>query len=120
MSDIHERRLLQRTNLAIYLNVFDADSDTLLGNIIDINVCGFLLLTKQPLAADAAYNIKIELPKDLSDQEYITCDAVVRRCVKSVNPSFEEAGFEITEISPDQRSLIDDLEQALLLKFKEQ
>lgn len=119
MSDLNERRLLQRTNLAIYLNVLDTDSSELLGNIIDINVCGFLLLTQHPLESGAAYNITIELPTDVTSQSQSIFSAVVRRCNKSVNPSFYEVGFEITEITPDNRAIIEELEQALLLNFRD-
>ena len=117
MSDINERRLLQRTNLALYLKVLDASNDQLLGNIIDINVCVFLLLTKQTLQENTPFNVKIELPGENSPQTYAECSAVVRRVTKSVNPSFNEIGFEITQITSNVRNTIEELEQHLLLKF---
>lgn len=116
-SILNERRLLQRTNLALYLNVRDNKSNQPLGNIIDINVCGLLLLSKQPLNIGAAYNIKIELPKDVSHQEDVLFNAEVRRCAKSCNPSFWEAGLEIIHIDSTNQKRIEDLEHSLLLKF---
>lgn len=117
MSNINNRRLLQRTNLALYLKVLNADNDQILGNIIDINVCGFLLLTKQTLQPQTEFNVKIELPEEFEPNLYANCKAIVRRADTSVNPSFNEAGFEITELSPQSRDQIEQLEQALLLKF---
>lgn len=116
-SNLNERRLLQRTNLALYLNVINRINNQPLGNIIDINVCGLLVLSKQPLNVGAAYNIKIELPKDVSCQEEVLFNAEVRRCAKSFNPSFWEAGLEIVHISSADRKRIEDLEHSLLLKF---
>lgn len=117
MVDINERRLLQRTNLALYLDVYDADKKAVLGNIIDINIVGFLIMTKQTLAESTEYSIEIALPEHIGDVDFICCKAVIRRVVKSVNPSFDEAGFEIVDISPDNRELIEKLEHQLLLKF---
>ena len=117
MGDIQERRLLQRTNLALYLKVINAEDNSQLGNIIDINVCGFLLLTKETFAPQTEFSVKIELPAEFEPDKFAVCKAKVRRADKSVNPSFNEAGFEITELSPEARDLIERLEQALLLKF---
>lgn len=116
MSEINDRRLLQRTRLALYLNVLDATTAQSLGHIIDINVCGFLLLSKTAWQEGSQYTAKIELP-DTTPQAYAQCQAIVRRVSKSVNPSFYENAFEITDISPDNRELIEQLEHALLLKF---
>lgn len=116
MSEINDRRLLQRTRLALYLNVIDAKTEQSLGNIIDINVCGFLLLSKTPWQEASQFDTKIELP-DTHPQAYAECQAIVRRATKSVNPSFFENAFEITHVSPDNRELIEQLEHTLLLKF---
>lgn len=117
MSNINDRRLLQRTNLALYLKVLNADSEQLLGNIIDINVCGFLLLTKQTLQPQTVFNVKIELPEEFAPETFARCTAIIRRADASINLSFYEAGFEITDITPQARDQIEQLEQALLLKF---
>lgn len=117
MPDINERRLLQRTNLALYLKVLDSSNNTSLGNIIDINVCGFLLLTKLTMQEEAQYSVKIELPENFGSGNFIECSAVVRRAAKSVNPSFNEVGLEINTITPEARELVEQLEQQLLLKF---
>lgn len=117
MPQLHERRLLQRTNLALYLTVFDANTKESLGNIIDINVFGFLLLTKLSPQEQTSYLVHIELPEGFSDVAVIECRAVVRRVNKSVNPSFNEVGLMISDITPQARELVEQLEQQLLLKF---
>lgn len=116
MSEINDRRLLQRTRLALYLNVTDENTAQSLGHIIDINVCGFLLLSKTALQEGSLFVVNIELP-DTQPQAYASCKAIVRRASKSVNPSFYENAFEITNVSPDNRELIEQLEHTLLLKF---
>lgn len=117
MPNIHERRLLQRTNLALYLTVLDANTNENLGNIIDINVFGFLLLTKLSPQEQTPYLVHIELPEGFGDDTVIECKAVVRRVTKSVNPSFNEVGLMISDISPHARELVEQLEQQLILKF---
>ncbi len=106
-----ERRSLDRSNLSIYLRAKDRDSDEYMGYMIDVNICGFLLLNEHELPVNNTFRVDIELPKPIDGRSQVECRAVSKRCVKSSNPSFFEIGFEIIDIHPSERFV---LEKAIL------
>jgi hypothetical protein len=117
MSNLPERRLLERTTLALYLPVVAADSHAPLGHLIDINITGFLMMRKDSLPIGEVYKVAIQIPSGIVSVTEIQCDMVVRRCSLGLNPTFQEIGCEITAISSEARGQIEELEQALLLRF---
>ena len=59
---MRENRHLSRWRLIHYLRVFDRESETLLGHVVDITVGGMMLVSVDPIAVDRDYEVRMVLP----------------------------------------------------------
>lgn len=118
MSD--ERRLRKRVNLSVYLAVSDALMDSPLGNLIDLNAAGFLIISDKDIAQSGELSINIKLPEPIEDLVYINVIAKLIRSKPSSNPIYNESAFEITYASSQTKRIIEVLQQHWHLHFPNQ
>lgn len=104
-----EKRNLKRRHLIYYLEVFDRESNQLIGNLIDITPNGIKLITESPLETGQLYRLKMILPKTIQEKTELVFDAQSIRCDKDINPNFYITGFKLTNVSKDHHSIVDQL-----------
>ena len=66
---LQENRKLTRCELIYYLKVTDRENGLELGRIGDIHTEGMLLLTPELLPEQAVYDLLLELPKVMAEEE---------------------------------------------------
>lgn len=99
-----EKRILKRRHLIYYLRVFDRVTGQLLGHLVDITPEGVMLISEQPLATDATYALKLDLPADTFGKETVEFEARALWSRPDVNPSFHDTGFQmLTVAEADER-----------------
>ncbi len=96
-----EKRKIKRKHLIYYLRVFDANTDQVIGHLVDITTGGFMLMSEKPIEKDTVYKLKIDLPEEIFGNKQITFEAKSARCEKDINPDFYNIGFLFININPN-------------------
>lgn len=109
-----ERRNLTRRKFAYYMQVIDAQTQTLVGYLDDISPQGFQLDGRTPFVVNRDYSLRLDLTTEISDRPFLS---FVARCRWSkpdpVDPMSFDAGFQILSITPRE----DEIFQRIVAKY---
>jgi len=109
-----EKRKVPRRHIIYYLQVSDRTTVEMIGHLVDITTIGMMLITEQPLESGKKYTLRVSLPSEFTQAEYLD---VAGECVwihKDVNPDYYAVGFKLDEAATgEQSALITDLIDAL-------
>jgi hypothetical protein len=108
---MYERRRIKRRHLIYYLQVFDNDTDTLIGHLVDITSEGIMLISEDPIPMNKTYNLKMMLPSRMGGRESWIFEAESRWSQKDINPDFYDIGFLLREVDRHSLRVIEDLIQ---------
>ena len=95
-----EKRNFKRWQLIFYLRVFDQDTGSLLGHIVDISESGMMLISDQPLPVDQPFRLYLEAPRDTGPRQRIEFEAHSLWSKNDINPDFYDTGLRITRLTP--------------------
>jgi hypothetical protein len=104
---MEERRKIKRRYLLYYGRVYDETAQKLLGYLVDITNSGFMLLSEEPYPIGETRRFKLEITEDIGNHPYINFKAKSMWCEADLDPSRFDIGFEIEEIRPGDKKLID-------------
>jgi len=111
--DLTEKRELKRWQLIFYLRVFDQETGSLLGHIVDITTEGLMLISETPIPTERDYRLWIEIPQEGGERQRIPLEARSLWHDRDINPACFDTGFRLINITPEAlhkiRLLIDDL-----------
>ncbi len=106
------KRQVERKYLVFYLRVFDGLSSKVLGHVVNISSKGIMLLSDNAIPENEEYRLRMRLPSEVSEGGEIVFSATSRWCKLDRNPDFYVAGFQIHDLSADEKNnilcLIDD------------
>jgi c-di-GMP-binding flagellar brake protein YcgR len=111
MSSIIDKRKAKRS--IIRIKVVDAGTDQLIGNTIDLNSTGMLLVSSDEIPMGQAMSVRLEHTFD--DRKNITLSAKVVWHMASVKPGVYNAGFYFTDTTPEQTRFINNLIEELAM-----
>lgn len=103
-----EQRKEARTHLLYYLRVFDRQSDTLFGHVVDLSPGGMLITSHRPLENRKTYSLAVEDVGVMDHLGTVDFDAECRWCSTDHNVDLYDAGFSIVNPSHQVQSLIAD------------
>jgi len=103
---MEERRKTKRRHLLYYGRVYSANVQKLLGYLVDITESGFMLLSEDEYPVDVTWHLKLEVTEDIGKGPYIELTAKSIWCERDIDPSRFDTGFEIEEIKPGDKELI--------------
>ncbi|MBI5823594.1 MAG: PilZ domain-containing protein [Chloroflexi bacterium] len=105
-----ERRKEERKNLMAYTQVFDLYGGFLLGYLGDMNLHGAMVIGERTMTENTELTISMELP-DLPNTQAARMTIPVRVvwCQQDLSPQFFNIGFEFKEISPEQKTMIEEI-----------
>lgn len=104
-----DKRHVERWYLVFYLRVFDGMSRKILGHLIDISDKGIMLICDNPIKVNEDYRLRMRLPNQMKDGDEIIFSATSRWCKSDSNPDFYLVGFQIYDLEPTTRDLINNL-----------
>lgn len=99
-------RQIDRRYLVFYLRVFDGMSSKILGHLVDISEQGVMLISDSPLSANEDYRLRMHLPVPVKETAEILINATSRWCKPDTNPDFYLAGFQLHNLTADNRKII--------------
>ncbi len=104
---MNERRKNKRRYLLYYGRVYDETAQKLIGYLVDITENGFMLLSDEPYLVGVTRRLKLEITDDVAGTHpYISFKAKSIWCEPDIDPSHYDTGFEIEEIKPNDKKLI--------------
>ena len=96
-----DQRKENRTHLVYYLRVFEQNSRTLFGHVVDISPSGMLITSDKPMSASSRYRLALE---DISAMDHLATldlEAECRWCQEDCPAGLYDAGFRL--LAPSSR-----------------
>lgn len=99
-------RVLKRYHLIYYLEVYDLESGSLLGHLVDITTRGIKLISKAKIDINQTFIMKLMLPEGYFQEREIHFEARSLWSTNDINPDFFDTGFEVTSLSTEEKKII--------------
>jgi c-di-GMP-binding flagellar brake protein YcgR len=106
---MQDRRIQERRNLIYYLQVVEKGTNRLLGRLVDITADGMMMIADHQLAPLAIFQLRLQLPQEGFEQEFLDLEARSLWCRPDVNPNFFDTGFEFFNLTDRDRRIIQGL-----------
>ena len=108
-----DRRRSKRWNLKAPLSIFSAESDKLVGQVIDVSLHGMKIMSKHPIKKMKVMSFQIELIDVNNQPVKMPVTAFSVYCIEDEASKGFFTGFEFVHITPEcllgLQRLIDDL-----------
>ena len=109
-----ERRKDKRRNSVYYLEVFEEETKSFVGRLINITKDGMMLESQEPIEVEKDYRLSMQLPNSLVRKPKITFDAKSVWCKKEDDFESYKAGFQLQNLDTKVEKEIN----RLMEKFK--
>jgi len=73
-----EKRKEERHHLIHYLRIFDRESGQEIGNLVNINAGGIMIVSGEPLVSGKCYHLRMDFPEEFMGTYQLNFDAQVR------------------------------------------
>lgn len=103
-----EQRKEPRTHLLYYLRVFDRETDTLFGHVVDVSKNGMLITSHRPLNRQQTYKLSVEDVGVMDQLGTVDFDAECRWCSTDDEVELFDAGFSLVNPQMHVQELISD------------
>ena len=101
-----EQRKRKRRNFSYYMRVTDSVTQKPIGHLSDISAIGFKLDSAQPLPVGEHYNLRLDLPNEVADKNFLVFMAQSKWCgMDKADPFTQNVGFEIINITPQDAAI---------------
>lgn len=104
-----ERRSIQRHQLHDYLTIYNRNTLREMGSIGNISSNGLMLISSVPVLIGAVYNMRIILPDQDGQKQYLDFDARCHWCKPDVTPEYFDSGYSIVNAGHGIIDLVDSL-----------
>ena len=98
-----------RRNTPYVVKAFDTETGQLLGRVVDITADGMMIVTKQALAPDRTFHLRITLPVMVRHRTDVTVEARVIWCEQDTSPGFCKIGVQFVNIPGEYGFLLEDV-----------
>ncbi|MET0088536.1 MAG: PilZ domain-containing protein [Candidatus Thiodiazotropha sp.] len=97
-----DRRTIKRRHLIYYLRIWQVENNLPLGQVVDINSRGMMLIGEKAIPTGQELNLKIHLPDSEGEGKYLSFKAICRWSDRDINTAFYDSGFEFVETSEEK------------------
>ncbi|MDH5525245.1 MAG: PilZ domain-containing protein [Desulfobulbaceae bacterium] len=102
-------RALKRRHLIYYLEVYNDETNDLMGHLVDITTEGLKLVSKEKIPEKQTFKLRMSLPEGYFEQKVLRFEATSRWSFNDVNPDFYDTGFSVPNLVPKAKDIIIDL-----------
>lgn len=95
-----------RTHLIYYLRVFDRQTRTLFGHVVDLSPSGMLITSNRPMSVDAQYQLELEDITRIDHLATIDMSVECRWCHEDRAGELYDSGFRFIDPSERLNSLL--------------
>ena len=87
-----------RKNLKVFMKVLDADSEEVLGYLVNITTDGLMLTREGKIEPENLFRLRVILPSEVKGTTELVLAATSRWCeTDEDSPDFFNIGFQVTE-----------------------
>ncbi len=101
-----ENRKMKRWHVIYYLRIFDQDTDSLLGHLVDITIEGMKMVSEETIPSKKDFRLKMEVPLESGKAEEVLFRARSLWSKKDTNPDFYATGFNLENLNTDAIKVI--------------
>jgi hypothetical protein len=101
-----ERRQEERHHLIHYLRIFDRHTGAELGNLVNINTSGVMIISGNPIAEGTLLELCMDFPEEFEGRCYLEFDARSVWVRVDENPDLFAIGLKSTNISAEDLELL--------------
>jgi hypothetical protein len=99
--DLDDRRRLDRKDFSYYMQLFDHDTQELVGHLADISSGGFRIDSLSPIPPNKDIRFRLDLTSEVADKPFMVFVASSKWCkVDPLDPFCYNVGFQLINISP--------------------
>lgn len=98
-----EKRESERRLVSQLMRVSDLQTNSMVGNMVNLSRGGFMLISKMPLPANQVSWFLVELPEAVEGHRQVRLEARCVWCQQSSYSADYGAGFEIQSMPEDDR-----------------
>jgi hypothetical protein len=95
--------------LIYYLRVFDVETGSLVGHLVDLTAQGMMMISEEPVPTDEVFRLKMDLPPGLFETDRWEFSARSLWGKPDVNPVFHDTGLQFLAITRHDEMIIQDL-----------
>ena len=104
---MNERRRLERKDFSYYMQLVDSDTQKMVGHLVDISSNGFKLDSQAPIPLDKDFRLRMDHTSEVADKPAMAFVARSKWCeVDPLDPFIYNVGFQLINISPGDREII--------------
>jgi len=90
-----ENRKMKRWHVIYYLRIFDQDTDSLLGHLVDITTEGIKMVSEDAISPKKEFRLKMEVPLENRKTGEVLFNARSLWSERDTNPDFYASGFHL-------------------------
>lgn len=109
-----ERREYERYSADFHLAVLEPDSDTQLGQVVDISMGGMRLLSDRPISPGARLDLILDIALESGRTEKVPVKAESVWAKEDDNPGYFQTGFKFLELSGPAKEAVEAIIQELM------
>jgi len=96
----NNRRKYDRKLLTFFSSVIDRTNGRLLGYLVDMTTGGALMKGNFPLKVNSVFQLRIDLPENFADKEFVEIQAKAVWSMPDIDPEFYRTGLQLRDIDP--------------------
>ncbi|MDR1612267.1 MAG: PilZ domain-containing protein [Planctomycetota bacterium] len=104
-----DQRRLRRHYLIYYLRVFDRQTGSVIGHLVDITPNGIMILRDSPIEIGGKYSLRLRWRNSVGRLQVVDFEGECKWCRPDVNPDFYGAGFSVSADSDAHVQAISEL-----------
>ena len=102
-----ERRKLKRRHISYYLPVLDANTEQIIGHLVDITPLGLMLDSQSLLPLEQEYNLRLNLTEEVADKDFMVLVGRSKWCQQDyIEPYIYNIGFKLLNITPEDTEIV--------------
>jgi hypothetical protein len=112
LPEIHrmdDRRKEARKRTSDYFMVYNAETEELIGRVMDLNVDGVMLISENPNEVPCTLKCRMVLPQMIGRHSHLHFEVTSKWCKKNSRLGWYETGYQVINLSDDDHKLIQEL-----------
>jgi hypothetical protein len=102
-----ERRRATRKTISYYIQIMDAATQDVIGNLVDVSSAGIMIDGRNSLPIDKIIRIRMDTTPEVANLLHIEFSARVKWChADTVSPGIYDIGLEFVQISPSNAEVL--------------
>ena len=106
-----ERRKYERRRPGHYSDVFDRDTQQLLGRLANLSTEGIMLISERALPANQTFQCRVMLPEDMNAGQSVCFQARTLWCKPGTTPKTFQTGLHFVDIRLKDLETLEQLTQ---------